>query len=137
MLPTSEFTITLGTSSDYVRCAILLHVVAALVLLRSALPVFVMVFFMLVLISALLRVIYTRIPLPKYQKLSRHTGYWILHEVSGRQTKYEQVSIGFEGGIFILLRLTGNHHKTVLAVFKDQLTVDQSRVLSFMTRKAT
>ena len=135
MLPISEFTITLGTSNDYLRCAVFLHVIAIIVVLRSALPIIVIVTFLLILISMLLGIIYTKTPLPRYQKLTYHPGYWLLHEVDGCQTKYERACIGFEGGIFILLTLAGNSPKKVLAIFNDQITTAQYRVLKFIAQK--
>ena len=133
MLAISGFTITLKKSNDYARCAVLLHAVAAIVLLRSALSVYTIVALLVVLIGTLSNIMRTRIPLPQYHTLSYHPGYWLLHEMNGRQIKYERASIGFEGGIFILLTLAGNSPKKVLAIFNDQMTTTQYRVLKFIS----
>lgn len=74
----------------------------------------------------------SKLPLPQYQKLSYHLGYWLLHKTNGRQIKYEHASIGFEGGIFVLVNLTGISPQKTLVVFKDQMTVEQYRILKFI-----
>ena len=73
-----------------------------------------------------------KLPMSHYQKLSYHPGYWILHEVNGRQIKYERASISFEGGIFVLLSLSGISSRKTLVIFKDQITTAQYRVLKFI-----
>ena len=131
-MPISDFTITLIKSNDYLRCAVFLHGVAILVLLRSALPRTVIVVLLVLLIVVLLNIAKSRRPLPLYQKLTYHLGFWLLHEVGGRQTKYERLSIDFNGGIFMLLKLAGDTHHKILTVFNDQITSEQYRVLKFI-----
>jgi hypothetical protein len=132
LLPLSDFTIILSKSKDYLRCALLLHLVTMVVLVRSGLPFMMKLFLGLLLAISLITIIRNKLPLPNYEKLSYHPGYWLLHEVNGRQTKYEHASVGFEGGIFILLNLTGISPRKILVIFKDQITVAQYRILKFI-----
>lgn len=74
----------------------------------------------------------SKLPLPNHKKLSYHPSYWLLHKADGLQIKYERVSIIFEGGIFILLCLTGISPRKTLVIFKDQITVAQYRILKFI-----
>lgn len=129
MLPLSNFTIVLNQSKDYLRCSLFIHVLAMIVLLRSALSPLMISAFLLVLVIFLVQIIRSKVPLPKYQKLSYHPGYWLLHEVSGKQTKYEQAAIGFDGGVFLLLTLSGINPRKNLVIFKDQITMEQYRIL--------
>ena len=129
MLPSSDFTITLNKSKDYLRCAVCIHVLAMIVLLRSALPPLIIYSLLLVLIITLVHIIRSKVPLPRYQKLSYHPGYWLLHEVGGKQTKYERAAVGFDGGLFVLLTLTGINLQKKLVIFKDQITIEQYRVI--------
>lgn len=129
MSPSSDFTIALNKSNDYLRCAVSIHVLAIIVLVRSALP-FVLIFTLLwVLIIFLVAIIRNNAPLPRYHKLSYHPGYWLLHEMNGRQIKYEKASVGFNGGLFFLLTLTSVSLRKNLVVFKDQITTEQYRIL--------
>ena len=109
---------------------------AIVVLLRSALPLTMVIACVIVLILFILRIAHSRIPLPRYHKLSYHPGYWLLHEMNGSQTKYEQVFIGFEGGLFILLTLTGINPRKKLVIFHDQMSVAQYRVLKLTAKES-
>ena len=52
--------------------------------------------------------------------------------MSGVQHRYEQVSFGFDGGVFLLLKLTGLNHKKNIIIFYDQMTPEQYRMLKFI-----
>lgn len=132
MLPLSDFTITLSKSKDYLRCVVLLHLLAVIVLVRSGLPFMIKTPLGLLVVIFLINTMRNKLPLPHYQKLSHHPGYWVLHKANGQQIKYERASISFEGGIFVLLHLTGISPRKVLVIFKDQITVAQYRILKFI-----
>ena len=129
LLPLSGFTITLNKSRDYVRCAVLIHVLAVIVLIRSALPLLMIFMLFLVLIIFFIFIIYSKSPISTYHKLSYHPGYWLLHEVNGNHIKFEHASIGFEGGVFLLLTLTGISPRKNLVIFKDQISTEEYRIL--------
>lgn len=74
-------------------------------------------------------------PLPGYDKITYHPGFWLLHKTNGEQIKFEHASVSFEGGLFILLRLTGISRQKNMVIFKDQVTTDQYRVLKLTSRK--
>ena len=133
MLPSSDFTITLNKSMDYLRIALIVHGLAFIVLLNSALPLLMLFPSMLILFFLLVRSIHNKTPLPIYCKLSYHPGYWLLHRSNGQYTKHERATIHFDGGLFILLGLSGISPAKTLVVFKDQMTVAQYRVLKLIS----
>jgi len=134
LLPISDFTITLRPSNDYLRCVVFLHVMTAIVILRSALPVVVMGVFLLLLILLLVVLAQNRRPLSRYCKLTYHPGYWLLHEVNGRSLRYEEATLLFNGGIFTLFTLSGKGTQKILTLFNDQMCQEQQRVLTFMVQ---
>lgn len=132
MLALSGFTITLSKSKDYFRGALVLHVLALIVVLRSALSFLPMLIFSLLVIVFFIDIIRNKTPLPKFHKLSYHLGYWLLHEREGRQHKYDSASIVFDGGVFLLLKMTGISSNKTLVIFYDQITSEQYRRLRFI-----
>ncbi len=136
MLALSGFTITFSQSKDYLRCALVLHVLAIIVVLLSALPLGFKLLFILIVMVCFIDIIRSKTPLPRYHQLSYHPGYWLLHETHGAQHQYEQVSIGFDGGLFLLLILSGLGAKKTLVVFYDQMTPEHYRVLKFIQYQA-
>ncbi len=136
MLLSSDFTITLSKSNDYLRCALLIQILALIALVSSALPRLIIIVLVLVLAFFMIDIYRSKVPLPNYQKLSYHPGYWLLHQMNGHPIKYEQASIGFDGGLFILLTLTGKNRKKNLVIFNDQMTTAQNRLLKLLLRKA-
>jgi hypothetical protein len=83
----------------------------------------------------MIRIASSQTPLPAYDKITYHPGFWLLHKTNGEQIKYERAFIGFEGGIFILLTLTGISRQKSIVIFNDQITMDQYRVLKLIYRK--
>ena len=130
MLPSSDFTITLNKSTDYLRVALIIHGLAIIILLNSALPSLVLFPSVLALLLFLLRSI-SRPPLPLYGRLSYHAGSWLLHRVNGQYTQYKRATIDFDGGLFILLTLSDSSPTKKLVIFNDQITEAQYRVLKF------
>ncbi len=129
MLPSSNFTIIFNASKDYLRSAVLLHVLATMVLLNSALSSWLSIPLTLALTHMLLRIMRSKTPLPMYHKLTYHPGYWLLHRVNGQPIKYERATISFDCGLFILLRLAGMSPSKTVVIFNDQMTSTQYRVL--------
>ena len=74
-------------------------------------------------------------PMPAYLKLTYHPSYWMLHKSKGQLLKYERASIGFDGGIFFYLNLTGINPRKNLIIFKDQIDVAQFRVLKLIAHE--
>ena len=131
MLTLSEFTITFKPSKDYLRGALVLHVLAIIVVLRSALPFLWMSIFIIIIICFFLNILRCKVPMPSCYQLSHHCGYWFLYESNGSVKKYEQMSFGFDGGIFLVLKLTGIQFKKNLVIFYDQMRPEQYRELKF------
>lgn len=129
MLLSSNVTISLSKSKDYLRCAVFIYALAFIVLMRSGLPLSITIPLSLLLIIFLALTIYSNAPIQAYQLLTYRSGYWLLNKVDGLEVKYEQLTISFDGGLFILLTLTGINPQKKMVVFKDQLTLAQYRVL--------
>ena len=70
--------------------------------------------------------------MPKFHQLVYHSAYWILHETCTKQYQYEQMTLTFDGGIFLLMKLTGISGKRTLVVFYDQISAEQHRVLKIV-----
>ena len=129
MLPSSNFTIIFKESEDYWRSTVLIHIVAAIIVCRSSLPLFIIVTSLLILIFFSLNIYFSKMPSPCYEKICYHPGYWLLYEYCGNHIKYERVVISFDGGLFIILKLSGISPLKNLVIFSDQITEDQYRML--------
>lgn len=134
MLTISDFTITFNKSSYYVRLALLLHLFAGIVVLKSSLPIFIVVMMLLVLANAMMRILRSDSHLPLYSKLTYHTNYWLLHGRYGENTQYETMRICFDGGFFMLLHLSNESSEKKILLFKDQLNTNQIRMLHVITK---
>ena len=76
MLPSSNATITLKPSKDYLRCAVCLHLIAAACVIHSGLPWTIRIVCLLVLGMLLLSIVRIRAPV---QQLSYQSGCWFLY----------------------------------------------------------
>lgn len=74
------------------------------------------------------------VPLKHVVTLSQHKKYWLYHDTSSSEIKYEHIHISFDGGLFILLTLTANKRHRKIVVFKDQLTQHEYRLLNVLTK---
>lgn len=134
MLPLLDFKITFDKSKDYLRCITVLNLFTAIVLLRSELPILLVLAILLGLSFLFVSALRIQKPHATYHQLSHHLTYWLLSDSRGRQIKYEQVAIIFEGGFFILLSLRGGNPHTTILLFNDQLTSPQRRALKIITK---
>ena len=132
MLPISDFTIKLNSSNDYFKLAILLHLFALIVLFNSSLSTLLLIAGILVLILSIINIFIGKTPLPKYHKLTYQAGYWLIYKKNSLPLKYESAIIGFNGGIFIILNLTGISKPKKIVIFIDQLTKEQLRILKLI-----
>lgn len=129
MLPISNFTIKFDTSKDYVRVAILLHILTWMVLIQSDFSVFVIIILCLVLAISLSCLIHNKKPISNYRQLTYHLGHWLLQDRHGNEVSYEKASIQFQGGFYFILKLTGKNNSKKLTVFREQITEEQYRYL--------
>lgn len=129
MLLLSDFVITFKPSNDYLKLALLIHLFTIIVLLKSAFPVLLIMLTLFLLLVCLIRIIRAPMPLPAYSRLAYQAGYWVLRANSGRSHKFERVTVRFDGGLFILLTLTGYGPSKNLVIFNDQMTNKQHRIL--------
>ena len=136
MLPSSDFTILFSRSKDYLRCAFLIHVLAIIVLIHSSISPLISIPLIVFLVLSMIKISRSGIPLPDYHKITYHPGYWLLHNASGKRMKFERASISFDGGLFLLLRLTGIYRQKTIVIFNDQISTDQYRVLKLVSCKA-
>lgn len=115
----------------------LIHAFCLLVLFNSALPWPILISMLLVLILSFMHILRCKVPVPAFSKLSYHTNYWLLYRSDGEMIRYEQVHIGFDAGLFILLILTNENSQKKLVVFNDQLTMFQRRALNIIGKLAS
>jgi len=129
LLPISDFTIKLNSSKDYFKLAILLHLFALIVLFNSSFPLLLLIAGIVTLIFSITNIYICKTPLPKYIKLTYQERHWLIYKKNCEPIKYESATISFNGGIFIILNLTGISKSKKIVIFIDQLTKEQLRKL--------
>ena len=134
MLPLSGAAIRLNRPSrDYILGIILLHVLAAIIVVRSALPSGVTcVFIVLLLVEAGIHFLYYAYPHPHYASITYHGSFWQLHDRQGHMTTYDSALLE-NMGFFLLLTLQQKHRNKILVIFTDQVTPEEHRVLHWIT----
>ena len=132
MLASSNIIITFGKSKDFLRSALVLHVFAVIVLLKSSWPMMLKTGVCFGLIVLFIHILRIRRPYSSDYQLSHHKGYWLLHDQNQQASKYENAVISFEGGIFFLLTLTGFSPKKTLLIFYDQISSADHRALMLL-----
>lgn len=135
MLPSSDFTILFSKSKDYLRCAFIIHLFAIILLLGSSLSLLITLPLSAFLIGWLKKITKNGKPLPEYHKITYYPGYWLLHKTDGHHTKFTHVSVRFEGGLFILLKLSGINSDKNIVIFNDQITTAEYRVLRLVSKR--
>ena len=135
MLAISDFRINLARSNDYLRCAILVHALALIVLIKSSWPIGLKIPVFFVLLLILICIIFNRIPLIYRHDLFYQAGYWYLQKEGKEAIQFQKVSIHFEGGLFVVLSLSGLSKTRQLIVFKDQMNSEKYRILKIYERK--
>lgn len=134
MLALFDFTIVFNPSRDFSRCITFAHLSAGALLLQSCVqPLFLVIGILLLLISHQ-HTRQLRSPYPNYNKLVRCAQFWLLECDQGHSERYDAMHICFDGGFFLLLRLTNETHKKNLVLFNDQITQDQHRQLKVLSR---
>ena len=134
MLPLYNFNIVFNQSQDYSRCVIVAHIAAIALLLQSCFsPIFMTLCFIGLLISLkkAYRVSSTQ---TEYRSLTYSQSFWILEDHDKRSTQYESARIAFDGGFFLLLQLNNKLSKKSIVIFNDQISKNQRRCLSVLTR---
>lgn len=134
MLPLSDVIITLKSSNDFLKCIVILHLAAGILLLQSSLP---LLWICLLFIPLLLSMFYSKKNNQSpsgYRQLSYQQTYWLLEHHDGHQLRINRVHINFDGGFFLLLLLTNENTKKRIVLFNDQLTNKQHRELRILSR---
>lgn len=130
MLLSSELTIKFRPSRDYVRLAVILYIMAAIVSLYSGLSFKILFFILPGLSFFLVRNLWVRKPESNYSALIYGTNKnWFLQGRNGHKTKYDLGAVYFDGGAFILFRLKNNFSSKTIVIFRDQLTSAQYRII--------
>ena len=136
MLPLFDVNIVFNPSRDFLRCITFAHLAAGALLLQSHLHLLLIVVGILLLILSHRSTRRLRSPHPQYKSLTRHARFWILDYSQDHQERYDTVHTHFDGGFFLLLRLTNTIGKKTLILFNDQITLDQHRRLKVLSRIA-
>lgn len=134
MLPLSGFTITFKRSRDHLRSALLIHACAAVVLLNSSFPVWLILLTMGILLILLTSTVRYCLQMPEYIHLVHHPGYWLLHRFNGEIMRFETMSVSFDAGFFVLLTLSKENVRKTWVIFHDQITKEQWRALKLTSR---
>ena len=134
MLHLFDVTITFSRSRDFLKCVTFAHIAASTLLLQSNIPLFISIVGIILLIFSYLHTRHIHSPQPDFISLKRQSGFWIMTDYQGKETKYDNAQIQFDGGLFFLLRLTNNEQKKTLVLFHDQITQDQHRRLQILSR---
>ena len=134
MLLLSDFTITLNKSPDYCRLTFLIYLLAWIMVCCSSLHIRLIIVISILLIVGCLDTIRCGRPLLKYSKLCYQSKRWILYEITGGMSQFEGVCVRFDGGLFFLIELLAGKQRKTLALFKDQLSSDQFRLLKLVER---
>ncbi len=125
----SNFTITLGKSNDFLRAAFLIHIFAAIVLLKSSFPIILIIAMITALAFVMVQIIKKPLPVTNYTHLDYRVNHWLLHQTKGQIIQYDRAYICFDGGLFKLLALSNKNTEKKLLIFNDQLTPFQLRAL--------
>lgn len=131
----SNVTIHFEISRDYRRLAALLHGLALILVWISSFSLFLMCLLSLALIYQGWRVVLHGRPAREDETLTKGALGWQLSTRSGQLTQFQQVLIGFDCGLFMILQLTGDEIRKNRVVFHDQLTADQYRVLKLQQER--
>ena len=137
MLLLSDVTIPINLSKDYVRCAVIIHVFAIIVLFQSALPVSLDCLVIFFLIRQLWHIALCKTPFQIYQKIGYHEKHWYLYQINGEKKRYQQVKIRFDGVFFILIVLIAEQDKKKLILFNDQITNSHLRIIKLISKVGT
>jgi len=136
LLPISGIVIVFQRSNDFLRSSLILHGLAAYLLIRSAIPNTLMVIVLLMLIMNLIWFCYNGLPCPRYKQLSFHGAHWFLETVTTNTIRFQNARIVFDGGLFFLLKLSNEQNSRTLFIFKDQITIAEYRVLKFIEKRS-
>tara|TARA_Y100000588_G_C14199580_1_gene901850 strand:+ start:785 stop:1141 length:357 start_codon:yes stop_codon:yes gene_type:complete len=108
---------------------IALHLFVLITLLQSALP-------LSLTTLILLGLFFNSLPLIQRQTLLFNDSYllyqkrgWYLCDQNKHSLQYDQASIYFDAGLFILVRLSNSSAKKTLIIFNDQITAAEKRFL--------
>jgi hypothetical protein len=74
------------------------------------------------------------VPVKRFSHLNFQAGSWILHQRRGADEAFDEVSVKFDAGVCLLLKLSRHEHQRTLVVFKDQLTRNQERLLWMVSK---
>ncbi|MFC3909274.1 hypothetical protein ACFORL_09335 [Legionella dresdenensis] len=137
MLNWSNCTVTFSDSGYYIRTCLFIYGLAIAALLNSSLPLSVKFGLGFVLMLYLLVLLKRKKTYPNLDKLEYKGNKWTMFETTGIAAVYTTHQILIDGGIFFLVKLTGENTARKLVIFKDQISADDRRILHILARLTT
>jgi hypothetical protein len=132
LLTSSDITIEIKPSKDFLKLGFLLHLLACVILWNSSLSgIWVGCGCSLMVISFLHFLINA---LNSQQLLLRRSGRWIVQSASTDEALYEHLTIEFDGGFYVYLKLSNlSGASKKMLVFRDQWTREEERLLRIVS----
>lgn len=130
MLLLYDLTIDLNSSTDYRRLSILLSLLTLISLYVATLPASLWLILSFGVLIALWPILKMSKPHPKLQQVALHEKQWILRFCDGSSVRYERLKICVDTGFFLGLHFSGINKPRLIAVFYDQISLDELRQLN-------
>jgi hypothetical protein len=126
-----ELNIRPRRSKLYLRVFLVLFVLSCLGIVHSSLPLVLQgMFIIFFAIQLILGFVHQR-PCAWIKELHYQKNEWTLVDVNERSTKYESLKILIHNPLFLLIKLENSRKHLLLVLFKDQLLIDEIRLLFF------
>lgn len=135
MLSSSEYTVGLNSSQDYLRLMILVYGFSCWMVFNSACPWVLSCLICLCVIVFVFHVVKTKKPYPRDERLVYRRGHWSIEHCDGTAEVYARIEIRLDVGLFFLLmfyKADASRKKRI--VFFDQITTENQRMLYLLER---
>lgn len=133
MFSVSERSILLKPSNDYRRFLILLFIFFSYVVIQSDFPIGLAVFFVLLMFYCLGKGLQQASSYFDKSAIHYKNKSWVL-DLNHKSQSFSKAHILLRAGIFMIVRLERDGRFTNLPVFYDQLTEEERRILSLLTK---
>ncbi|MFZ4076951.1 MAG: hypothetical protein ACOYKA_03100 [Legionellaceae bacterium] len=135
MLSSSEYTVGLNSSQDYVRLMILVYGFSCWMVFNSACPWVLSCLISGCVIFFVFHVVKTKKPYPRDERLVYRRGHWSIEHSDGTAQVYTRMEIRLDVGLFLLLIFyKADDSRTTRIFFFDQITREEQRMLYMLER---
>lgn len=108
---------------------IIIHSLVLITLLQSALPPFLIILILIGLLFNFTYLIQKKTLLLKESFILYQKKSWYVWNRNNNWSKYDQATVCFDAGLFILVRLCSRSARKTLIIFNDQITPAEKRFL--------